>query len=57
MQYPNVMIIETSPDDNGTFRYGGFSADAANYMSQLFKFKCVSILNFEKKILINYKIT
>jgi len=39
IQYPNVMIIEGSPDDNGTFRYSGLSVDAANYMAELFKFK------------------
>ena len=38
MQYPNGMIIEPSPHENGTFRYSGFSVDAVNYMSQAFNF-------------------
>jgi len=38
MQYPNVMIIETSPEGNGTFRYSGFAVDACDYMAQAFKF-------------------
>ena len=37
-QYPNVMIIETNPEDNGTYRYSGFAVDALDYMAQAFKF-------------------
>jgi len=33
-----MMIIETSPEDNGTFRYSGFTVDASDYMAQAFKF-------------------
>lgn len=37
-QYPNMMIIEASADDNRTFRYSGFAVDACDYMAQAFKF-------------------
>jgi len=42
MQYPNVMIIEGSPGDNGTFRYSGFSsadAENAHYIDEIFRFR------------------
>ena len=38
-QIPPTMIIEKKSD--GTYRYSGFSADACEYLSQVFKFTCV----------------
>ena len=38
LQHPNIMIIESIPGENGTFRYSGFAVDAVNYMAQAFNF-------------------